>query len=149
MDTYPLIVLIKLDFPAPESPVIAMSTFTSCHPSILLLNNFAMKPRFRRPFFSTSFWKSCRHFDFQFIAKGRLEAGEIHKRDKRKWPSTATRLYYVEAGTRDETFSIPVHVREFIAVIPRGGPENGSHQSQGLLGGAKTNCTVLTPYLCL
>ena len=73
MDTYPLIVLIKLDFPAPESPVIAMSTFTSCHTSILLLNNFAMEPGLRRPFFSTSFWKSCTHFDSQFIAKGRLK----------------------------------------------------------------------------
>ena len=73
MDTYPLIVLMKLDFPAPESPVIAMSTSTSCHPSILLLKYFTMEPGLRRPFFSTSFWKSCTHFDSQFIAKGRLE----------------------------------------------------------------------------
>ena len=73
MDTYPLIVLMKLDFPAPESPVIAMSTFTSCHLSILLLKYFTMEPGLRRPFFSTSFWKSCTHFDSQFIAKGRLE----------------------------------------------------------------------------
>lgn len=83
---------------------------------------------------------------FRFPIHSERTAGNrgIHKR---KWPSTATRLYYVEAGTRDETFSIPVLVREFITVTPRGGPENGGHQSQGLLGGTRTNCT--TPYFCL
>ena len=74
MYTYPLIVLIKLDFQAPESPVIAISTCTSFHPSILLLKNFAMESGLRRPFFSTSFWKSCTYFDSQFIAKERKQS---------------------------------------------------------------------------
>jgi len=72
---------------------------------------------------------------FRFPIHSERTAGNrgIHKR---KWPSTATRLYYVEAGTRDETFSIPVLVREFITHTQRGAGEWWSGQSQGLLGGA-------------
>ena len=59
------------------------------------------------------------------------------------------------SGTRDETFSILVLVREFITMTPRRGSsysaifkrfnlgENGGHQSQGLLGGIRTNCFCL------
>ena len=68
--TYCLIVLIKLDFPAPAMPVIAMFTSTSFHLSIFLLKKFAMA---RRPFVSISVWKSCIYFDSQFIAIGRLK----------------------------------------------------------------------------
>ena len=53
-NTYPLIVLIKLDFPVPELPMIAIPTCTSFHPSILLLQNFAMESGLQRPFFSNS-----------------------------------------------------------------------------------------------
>ena len=73
LNTYPLIVLIKLDFPVPELPMIAISTCTSFHPSILLLQNFAMESGLQRPFFSNSSWKSCTYFNSQFIAIGRLE----------------------------------------------------------------------------
>ena len=63
--TYSLIVLIKLDFPAPAMPVIAMCTSTSLHPPIsLLLKKYAMESGLRRPFFSTSFWKILYIFRF-------------------------------------------------------------------------------------
>ena len=116
--TYSLIVLIKLDFPAPVMPVIAMRTSTSFHPSILLLKNFAMESGLRRPFLSTSFWKSCAYFDSQFIAIGWLEIEQYAACCKQKWAATTTKPYYILKGTRDETFSTVVLLRYVIA--PRG-----------------------------
>ena len=66
-------------------PVIAMCTSTSFHPSILLLKKFAVESGLRRPFFSTSFWKSCAYFDSQFIAKGWLETEQYAACCERKW----------------------------------------------------------------
>ena len=99
MHTYPLIALIKLDFPAPEMPVIAMCTSTSFHPSILLLKKFAVESGLRRPFLSISFWKSCAYFDSQFIAIGWLETERYAACCERKWASTTTKPYYIEGYT--------------------------------------------------
>ena len=97
--TYSLIVLIKLDFPAPVMPVIAMRTSTSFHPSILLVKNFAMESGLRRPFLSTSFWKSCAYFDSQFITIGRVETERYAACFEWKWASTTTKPYYIEGYT--------------------------------------------------
>ena len=98
--TYSLIVLIKLDFPAPAMPVIAMCTSTSLHPPIsLLLKKYAMESGLRRPFFSTSFWKSCTYFDSQFIAIGWLETERYAACCERKWASTTTKPYCIEGYT--------------------------------------------------
>ena len=93
MYTYSPIVLIKLDFSAPVMPVIAKCISTSFHPSILLVKNFAMESGLRRPFLSTSFWKSCAYFDSQFIAIGWLEIEQYAACCEQKWAATTTKPY--------------------------------------------------------
>ena len=97
--TYSLIVLIKLDFSAPVMPVIAKCISTSFHPSILVVKNFAMESGLRSPFLSTSFWKSCAHFDSQFIAIGWLETERYAACCERKWAATTTKPHYIEGYT--------------------------------------------------
>lgn len=63
--TYPRMTLIKLDFPVPEGPVIAMFTATSRHPS-----NFPFKSSWMlwTPFFSTSLLISSISVDSRWSA---------------------------------------------------------------------------------